>query len=427
MVGIGHRGAEDGHDRVADELVERALVGDHLARHRRQVFAEDVDDLLGRMPLGVGREVADVREQDRQVADLAAERERRGVVHQLVHDLGADEALEGALDPQTLALLGEQPVHRDADEGQRHGQRRVDERQPEPTQEGPVDDAEEEPPQDQHRGDAQDGAQQRQEPGEQQRPEDDPGRLEQLHPIRPPQEASRQDVGGHIRVLFHPGKDRAQRRHPQVEDPGRRGPDEHDAVADSVRSNAPRENIHGGEIAKRAGRPGVVEEHPVARVHGNRHRAHAERPAEVELEVRGRGAHRQAHRLNAERGIVEPAVFEDDRLPARRAVWIGDHGDVAEVPGRRAQARNGHAGLASRRRRVLAALVPVGKAHHRGLEWRPGGLGRGPGRARPDLEHHREHHAPALPQRLLEPAVMVGLLHERIELLLERLPDAAER
>ena len=127
------------------------------------------------------------------------------------------------------------------------------------------------------------GSSQRQREG----PEDDARGLEQLHPVRPPEEAPGQHIGRDIGVLFDAGEHRAERRHAQVVDRGRGGPEEDDPVPDRVGSNPPGEDVDGREVAESARGPRVVDQHAIARVHGHRHGAHAERLAEVELTPRG--------------------------------------------------------------------------------------------------------------------------------------------
>ena len=290
-----------------------------------------------------------------------------------------------------------------------------------------MDEPEVEAPEYQHRGGARDGA----EPGQQERqregPEDDPRGLEQLHPVRPPEKAPGQQTGRDIGVLFHAGEHRAERRDAQVVDRGGRGSQEDDPVPNRVGPHPPGEDVHGREVAEGARGPRVVDQHAVARVDGHRDRAHREGMAEIELDAAIGHSHRQPGGLHRERRVVVAAILDDERLPARGPVGIGDHVGVAEVAGGRAEPRDGQADAARRQWRVLSALGIVAEAHERRLERQPRGLGRGGGRGRDDLEHRGEHDATALANRLLEPAVVVRLLDERVHLLVERLADAAER
>ena len=82
--------------------------------HAREELAEHLNDFLRRMPLGVPCEISDIEEHHRQVPDLAAELERGWVVDELVDHLRTDELLECTLRPQTLALLCQDTIDRDA-------------------------------------------------------------------------------------------------------------------------------------------------------------------------------------------------------------------------------------------------------------------------------------------------------------------------
>ena len=130
-----HGRSEDRHDRVADEFVEGPPLGQDLVRHAREELAEHVDHFLGRMPLGVPCEVPDVGEEHRQVPDLPAKLQGRRVVGELLDHLRADEALKRALRPQTLALLRQDAICRDAHESQGHGEARIDQRKPQTLEE----------------------------------------------------------------------------------------------------------------------------------------------------------------------------------------------------------------------------------------------------------------------------------------------------
>ena len=104
MIPVGDGGAVDGHHRVADVLVEIAAAAEHGVAHRRQVEVQELDQLLWREVLGDRREVADVREEDREFPARAAEGETAGIGEELVQGLTAEVLAEGA--PQPAALLG---------------------------------------------------------------------------------------------------------------------------------------------------------------------------------------------------------------------------------------------------------------------------------------------------------------------------------
>ena len=73
VVGDIDRGVPEGHDRVADELVERAFVGDDMAAQRVEKGVQKPHDGGRRQPLADLGEVSDVDEHHRQFAVVAAE------------------------------------------------------------------------------------------------------------------------------------------------------------------------------------------------------------------------------------------------------------------------------------------------------------------------------------------------------------------
>ena len=78
-------GAEDGHHRVALELVDRAAVLHHDLGHGAQVTAHDLGDDSRRQALGDRREAADIAEQDPDLELLLDH--RRLTAHEPVGDL----------------------------------------------------------------------------------------------------------------------------------------------------------------------------------------------------------------------------------------------------------------------------------------------------------------------------------------------------
>jgi hypothetical protein len=104
VVGVGDRGAEQGEDRVAEELVDRAAVAvDHLG-HRAEVDVEDRHDLLRAEALAQRREAAQVGQQDGDLAALAAELQRLGRGEQGVDHVVGDVAAEHAADEGVAGL-----------------------------------------------------------------------------------------------------------------------------------------------------------------------------------------------------------------------------------------------------------------------------------------------------------------------------------
>ena len=66
-VGQGH--AEDGHDGVADELVEHSALSRNTLHHDGEVLVQQRDGPLGTQFLGERRKTRDIREEER--GDLA--------------------------------------------------------------------------------------------------------------------------------------------------------------------------------------------------------------------------------------------------------------------------------------------------------------------------------------------------------------------
>ena len=106
MVGLADRGVEQRHQRVADELHDRAARGEDLGRGHLEVAVEHRDDLLGRRRLGERGEPAQVGEHGRDLDDRAAERRLPGVGDQGGGDVGrhvlAEEAVELLVEPGVL-------------------------------------------------------------------------------------------------------------------------------------------------------------------------------------------------------------------------------------------------------------------------------------------------------------------------------------
>ena len=101
-VGTGDGRPEHRHHGVADELVERALLREDLLDHRREVVVQERDHLLGRVRLADRGEATDVREQDRDLADGAAELELLLVLQHLLGDLARHVAAQRAHEPLLL-------------------------------------------------------------------------------------------------------------------------------------------------------------------------------------------------------------------------------------------------------------------------------------------------------------------------------------
>src|SRR5262249_22170318 len=73
VVLVGERGAEQGHEPVAEELVDRALVPVHLDQDRLEEPVEQRVHGLGSEPLGQRGRAGDVAEENRHLLALALE------------------------------------------------------------------------------------------------------------------------------------------------------------------------------------------------------------------------------------------------------------------------------------------------------------------------------------------------------------------
>ena len=128
VVGLVERRAEHGHDPVAHVRDERAARVEDRVGHLAEVAVEDVDHVRRRARLGVRREAAQVAEEHRRVALLAAEAQLLvGVRDDLVDDLLRDEAREQVVDAAPVGRLGEQQ-RREREDRRQHerGQRQRD-------------------------------------------------------------------------------------------------------------------------------------------------------------------------------------------------------------------------------------------------------------------------------------------------------------
>ena len=88
VVAVGHRGAEEGHDRVADKLVDDAAVGFEGGAHAVEVAVEEGEEFGGGELLAEGGEAAEIGEEDGDLAFLATE--GGAVAEELGGDLGGN-------------------------------------------------------------------------------------------------------------------------------------------------------------------------------------------------------------------------------------------------------------------------------------------------------------------------------------------------
>ena len=111
MIGDVDGRVPESHDRIADELVERAFVGDDVAAERVEEGVEEGDDGGRRQPLADLGEIPDIDEHHRQFAVVAAEAERVLGMLDAVEQRRRQVLAEGAADLAALAV-GDQEAKR---------------------------------------------------------------------------------------------------------------------------------------------------------------------------------------------------------------------------------------------------------------------------------------------------------------------------
>ena len=95
---------EEHHDAVAREALERALVLEHDATHRRVVRVQHLHHLLGLGAVGERREAAQVDEHDADLAPVRRQQLLAAAGDDRLGDLRREEALQAA-EPLELAEL----------------------------------------------------------------------------------------------------------------------------------------------------------------------------------------------------------------------------------------------------------------------------------------------------------------------------------
>ena len=116
-----HGGVPEGHDRIADELVQSALVLGDDPGHGRQVVVKEVGDLGGGELFGQGGEAADVRKLDGDLLFLAFQGQGVGVLHDLGDDRRSEVVGKGPVDVALGDFLAPEFDQGQGDEGQPQG------------------------------------------------------------------------------------------------------------------------------------------------------------------------------------------------------------------------------------------------------------------------------------------------------------------
>jgi hypothetical protein len=117
MIGVVQRGVPEGHDRVADELVDGAtMLHDHCA-HRAQVLGHDAHQDCRRSRFGKRREVVQVGQQDTDRALLGRTVLRPATPGNLTRQRGWHDRVQRRAQRPAPAPLDQRPVRDEGDHG----------------------------------------------------------------------------------------------------------------------------------------------------------------------------------------------------------------------------------------------------------------------------------------------------------------------
>ena len=105
IIGMRDRRAPEGHDRVADELVERAAVLEDHLHHLGEVLAQELGDGVRPHRFGHRGEATDVAEEHRGGPALAALADGAFLLRDIGRDVGREVALEVGADGDFAADL----------------------------------------------------------------------------------------------------------------------------------------------------------------------------------------------------------------------------------------------------------------------------------------------------------------------------------
>ena len=361
VVRRAHRRAPEGHERIADEFIERALVLEDRVRHRREVRVQDLHDLLRAQGFGQAGELADVGEQDRDVllaADLGAQ-----VVLVFIHHLGEDRRRDVLgqhhAHPLLVLALGEGEAAEDDEPYRRHRRERrhhvVDDVALEPPQR-PADEGEQHHERESHL-ELHPRQQQDSHAGGDGQHENHDDRHERRDDA---QKILVQDVARDGGVQHHARRAVGDGGGLQVLEAGRARADEHDLVAELVRVDEQPVGVAGMQPLDRgehaADRIGVVAAVHVDEVAAVRAHGHGEivqvHPLAVERDALGLEHVEQRDRR--EHRVETPLVLAQQARAPEHAVAIALELHHARAPGRAVERGEGQAeGVVEARRKTL--------------------------------------------------------------------------
>ena len=275
-------------------------------------------------------EIADVGEQHRQLAPLAAEPQQRRIATHEIDQVRAQIVLERGPDGTLLPLADEVAVgqHDEIDEGQRRERQEQVEPQAEVHERQDVGRGEARCNQKERRGSAQHAAALG-DPADQDPRHDHGHEVDQHARLAAHQKIPAQDAVDHGGVALDPGHQARERRHESIADAGRRAADQHDLAREQGGARLAIE--HGGRGHRRkAARPVVVDRQAHALV--GRHQAILEHDALAQQQPGAVATDAQmfARDLEREGGIVVGPVADHGIFEPLRTAAIERRVDVAE-------------------------------------------------------------------------------------------------
>ncbi len=258
---VRQRRSPEGHDGVADVLVDGAATGVDDLRHRRQVGVHQRGELARLQRLRGGGEVADVGEQHRELAAVALHRESLAGLAHLAHALGRHVLAEEVGQLSNRSRFAQEPAQQvPEEERQQHRERardrdhcvraspeqKVDRGDDGSDGEDPDHAGERTPPRDAEHDD---------EAGDQHRQ-----RFHLGGACRDALEVAGKHSGNQVRVDFDAGEIGRDRRGPQVLEALGRRPDERNGADERVVRNRSRHDVGRRVISECALAPPIRDE-----------------------------------------------------------------------------------------------------------------------------------------------------------------------